>query len=57
MPLICFFYGITIYMYFDDHNPPHFHAKYAEYEVIIDINNLSVLNGYMPPRALGMLIE
>jgi hypothetical protein len=57
MPLICFFYGITIYMYFDDHNPPHFHAKYAEYEVIIDINNLGVLNGYMPPRALGMVVE
>ena len=57
MPLICLFYGIAIYMYYDDHNPPHFHAKYNEYEVIIAIQNLSIIAGEIPPRALGLIIE
>ncbi len=57
MPLISFFYGISIYMYFDDHNPPHFHAKYAEFEITIKIKDLSILHGAMPPRALGLVIE
>lgn len=57
MPLISLFYGISIYMYFEDHNPPHFHAKYAEFEIVIKISDLSVLHGYMPARALGLIIE
>lgn len=57
MPLISFFYGISIYMYFDDHNPPHFHAKYGEFEITIRIKDLSVIYGTMPPRALGLIIE
>ncbi|MBI4945912.1 MAG: DUF4160 domain-containing protein [Bacteroidetes bacterium] len=35
MPAISQFYGIVIYMYFKEHNPPHFHAKYGEYEILI----------------------
>ena len=38
MPVVSLFYGILIYFYFDDHNTPHFHAKYNEYEALIDIN-------------------
>ena len=34
MPSICTFYGIVIYMYYNDHNPPHFHAEYAEFEAV-----------------------
>ena len=44
-------------MYFDDHNPPHFHARYAEFEVKIDIKILSILEGDLPPRVLGLVIE
>ncbi len=29
MPLICEFFGIKIYMYWDEHVPPHFHAEYG----------------------------
>jgi len=57
MPEICRFYGIVIRMYFDDHNPPHFHAVYAEYEARIDINSLGVLSGHLPARALGLVSE
>jgi len=37
MPVISRFLGIIIAMYWDDHTPPHFHAKYAEYEIIVNI--------------------
>lgn len=44
-------------MYFNEHPPPHFHAKYGEYEVVININNLSIMYGSFPSRALGLAIE
>ena len=40
MPTICTFYGILIRMFFIDHAPPHFHARYAEFEATIDISTL-----------------
>ncbi len=57
MPSVSRFFGIVIYFYFKDHNPPHFHAKYAEYQAEILINGLSVDDGYLPPRVLGLVIE
>lgn len=57
MPEISRFYGIVIKMFFDDHNPPHFHAFYGGDEVLIDITTLAVFAGHFPPRALGILIE
>lgn len=57
-PRISSFYGIVIKMYFDDHNPPHFHAEYGEYQAIVDIKTLWVLNGKLPPpKALLLVIE
>jgi len=44
-------------MYFGDHNPPHFHAKYGDYEALVSIEDLSVLEGEIPKRALNMVIE
>ena len=44
-------------MFYRDHNPPHFHAAYAEYEGIIDIKKLDLINGTLPPRVLGLVIE
>lgn len=57
MPEICRFYGIIIKMFFDDHNPPHFHAIYGEFEAIIDIMNLAIISGRLPPRAIGLAME
>ncbi len=57
MPEISRFFGIVIKMFFDDHNPPHFHAEYGEHTVVIDIRELSVFAGQLPPRALGIVIE
>ena len=55
MPTISSFYGIIIYMYWDDHAPPHFHATYAEYEVQIELSTGTVIKGSLPPRALAMV--
>ena len=57
MPEICRFYGIIIKMFFEDHNPPHFHAIYSEFESIIAIETLAVIAGDLPPRALGLVME
>jgi len=43
MPQISKFFGIIISMYYDDHNPPHFHAYYGDYSAIISIYDLSVM--------------
>lgn len=57
MPRISEFYGIIIFMYFRDHNPPHFHAKYNEYKILITIQDLRILRGHLPPKAFGMIME
>lgn len=57
MPEISRFFGIVIKMYFDDHLPPHFHAEYEGYKAVIDIHTLFAIGGYLPPRALGMVVE
>jgi len=57
MPEISRFYGIVIGMFHNDHNPPHFHARYGEYLVDINIHDFSIKKGTLPPRALGLVIE
>jgi len=48
---------MVISIYFDDHNPPHFHVAYNEDEALISINDLSVLKGNLPPRVMGLAME
>jgi hypothetical protein len=58
MPTISQFFGIFIHMYIrGEHNPPHFHALYAEHEAQIDIKTLEVIEGKLPRRALVMVLE
>jgi hypothetical protein len=57
MPELSRFLGISILMYFDDHNPPHFHVRYNDYRAIISIDELNVLEGHLPARILGLVIE
>ncbi len=44
-------------MFFGDHAPPHFHAEYGEHHALVDIHTLTVIEGALPPRALGMVVE
>ena len=57
MPEISRFFGIVIAMFFDDHNPPHFHARYGSYSITIKIEDFAILEGHLPPKALGLVIE
>ena len=54
MPRIAEFYGIAIYMYYRDHGVPHFHAVYGEYEAVLTIRGLRVIEGNLPQRALAL---
>ena len=57
MPEISRFFGIVIAMFYNDHNPPHFHAYYGEHEAAITIGDGEVLWGSLPRRALGHVQE
>ena len=57
MPTISMFYGIMIQMFWGDHAPPHFHAVYGEHEIIINIRTLEIMKGFMPRRALALVLE
>ena len=56
MPIISRFFGIVLYMYWRDHSPPHFHAKYGGDEVTIEIVTGNV-TGTMAKRALLLMQE
>ncbi len=51
MPEISRFLGIIIRMFFNEHAPPHFHAYYGKYMVIINIKTLEH-NGKFPRSEL-----
>ena len=57
MPELSRFLGIIIAMYFNDHNPPHFHVLYNEFDAEIDIKTFAILEGNLPPRILGLALE
>ncbi len=56
MPEISRFYGIIIGMFFNEHNPPHFHVKYEEYKAEITIKD-GIVTGKLPRRALNLVFE
>jgi len=57
LPEISRFLGIVIAMFYNDHNPPHFHAKYGDFKAVIAIDNGEVIEGRLPPRVLGLVQE
>jgi hypothetical protein len=44
-------------MYYQDHNPPHFHVRYNDYKASISIKDLALLEGKLPPKVNGLVIE
>ncbi|MGA9277426.1 DUF4160 domain-containing protein [Ilumatobacter sp.] len=55
MPRLSEFYGIAIYMYFADHNPPHFHAIYGEHEALVQIDDGCIVRGGLPKTAAKLV--
>lgn len=57
MPEICRFLGIIISMYYKEHAPPHFHAKYGEKRASFSINELKLIEGTLPKRVVSLVLE
>ncbi len=57
MPRISDFLGIAIYMYFSEHGIAHFHAIYGQYEAVIGINPITILDGKLPRRVQSLVFE
>lgn len=55
MPEICRFYGVVVYMFYNDHTPPHFKVKYGEFEANIMIENGNLMNGDFPLSKLKLV--
>jgi Domain of unknown function (DUF4160) len=55
MPEISRFYGIVIVLFYDDHEPPHFHARYGRAEAAVEILTLRVMHGSLPTRATRLV--
>ena len=51
------FYGIVIKVFFGDHPPPHFHAIYGEYNALVSIESLEIIEGDLPSRAQKLVLE
>ena len=54
MPIISRFFGILIYMYWREHEPPHFHAKYGDDEIVVEIET-GKITGKMSKRAIFLI--
>jgi Domain of unknown function (DUF4160) len=57
MPEISRFLGIVIAMFYNDHEPMHFHAIYGDFEALIEIETGRILQGSLPSRALNHVVE
>ena len=56
-PKISEFFWIEIYVYWNDHNPPHFHVLYNEYNCYISIKELKILEWNLPPKIEKLVIS
>ena len=57
MPEVSRFYGVAIALFYNDHQPPHFHARYGEFEAVFSIESLAILEGSLPRRATALVLE
>jgi hypothetical protein len=55
MPTIAYFYGIAIQMFYNDHNPPHLHARYGRAKALIRLADGEVIAGELPPLATRLV--
>jgi Domain of unknown function (DUF4160) len=56
MPIISEFFGIKIYMYWNEHSPEHFHAEYGKFSALISITDAVVLKGALPAKPLRLVL-
>lgn len=57
VPTISVFCGIVVAMFFDEHPPPHFHARHAESKARVEIATGEIIDGELPRRAARLVRE
>lgn len=57
MPEISRFLGIIIRMFYNEHNPPHFHVYYNEFSCEIRIETLEIIKGSLPKKVYQLILE
>lgn len=57
MPLLESINGIKIHIYNGEHRPPHIHADYNEYEVLVEIESGKVYAGILPTKQLKIVFD
>jgi hypothetical protein len=57
MPTIAYFYGIAIQMFYNDHSPPHLHARYGRAKAIVRLSDGAIIAGELPPTAERLVSE
>jgi len=55
MPTIAYFYGIAIQMFYNDHSPPHLHARYGRAKAMIRLSDGEIIAGELPPLATRLV--
>jgi hypothetical protein len=56
-PKLSEFFWISIYVYWNDHNPPHFHVLYNDFSCYISINDLKILEWNLPPKIEKLVLS
>lgn len=51
------FFGIVISIYFREHGVSHFHVKYGEYRGAFSIDDLELIEGFLPNRVISLVLE
>jgi uncharacterized protein DUF4160 len=57
MPTIAYFLGISVRMFFNDHDPPHFHVRYQGHRARVRISDGEVIGGRLPLTVARLLTE
>ena len=57
MPTFFIIDGVKIVLYFNDHNPPHFHAIIAEYDALVEIETVEIMQGELPKNKRQRVLE
>jgi hypothetical protein len=57
LPTIAYFLGIAVRMFYNDHEPPHFHVRYQGFRARILISSGDVVDGRLPPTVARLLKE
>ena len=57
LPTIAYFLGISVRMFFNDHDPPHVHVRYQGFRARVLISNGEIIGGKLPPTAARVMRE